>query len=1082
MGNCCTKMCGQQSPCHLAEDETKGLLHSSESKTSTKAGTETCTSPVSDEDKWQQETKPALDTAITKQPTAESEILKAQSSYSKTIPILHTEQSLTSKVDHLISLETTPTTAAGLAMETDVQKIEVQDIQNFASEEPQDEVEVPEDGASQVKRETERQHGSPEGVAPVTIDEAGVSSTSQDLTFAPVKEAPAEEMPVKEAPAEEMTVKEEPAEEMPVKEELAEEMPVQEAPVEEMPVKVAPVEEMPVKVAPVDEMPIKVAPVEEMPVKVAPVEEMPVKVAPVEEMPVKVAPVEEMPVKEAPVEEMPVKVAPVEEMPVKVAPVEEMPVKVAPVEEMPVKEAPVEEMPVKEAPVEEMPVKEAPVEEMPVKETPAEKMLVEEAPADEMPVKEAPVEEMPVKEAPAEEVFEAPMFAWIEAEINLPEVKPETHVSGKGKMLQIGELTPNVTTEVKQEVSLIPDTGEIAVIDNSSTEPDSRMSGQLNHHLDATEESVPEVTCEESTPEKLQQEASETQEYSKEVSSPVVDITNGLSPGVENGLTKDSNNLSTENKTQVDVTVVEECQKDDAGLKPSEEVLDIANEELSSKSSTNTHSAVQVDTPEVINSLTNQEENKDIAHQEKEGTQNGLNSISASAASSPTEKTTPFEPTSDAVAVETTEVEGEVTALKEEKSLEPQDDAEPEPQQRKEEIENQEEVTKEQKEEYQKQGDEIQTQEEDKPKEESDVTPKNAGPVNSKTQKGGVIFSSGKVEVQLLPVPSLGSVEEVQKLDESADLYLGAEEIEKGASKEKPSSTPVLEFTIPGVESRSSLAPAVDILAYSEREWKGNTTKSALIRKGYSEMARSFSGLKQVRGDNYCALRATLYQVLANSTNTPAWLQDEGFLSLPETIEAQEHLIGGWAFPPECTWGSEKDSVERMIYYLDLFKTKWQAAAACESPEERQSLCDRVFQGGEEEYGLLEALKFLMLAKAIELHGNMVADQEVPVFCWLLFARDTSENPKTLLANHLSQIGFSGGVEQVEMFLLGYALQHTIQAFRLYMTDTVEFVTHYPDDHKHEWPCVCIVTEDDRHYNVPVRTAQHQQGNNITVT
>lgn len=58
---------------------------------------------------------------------------------------------------------------------------------------------------------------------------------------------------------------------------------------------------------------------------------------------------------------------------------------------------------------------------------------------------------------------------------------------------------------------------------------------------------------------------------------------------------------------------------------------------------------------------------------------------------------------------------------------------------------------------------------------------------------------------------------------------------------------------------------------------------------------------------------------------------------------------------------------------------------------------------------------------------------------------------------------------QVEMFLLGYALQHTIQAFRLYKTDTEEFVTHYPDDHKQDWPCVCIITEDDRHYNVPVR-------------
>lgn len=33
------------------------------------------------------------------------------------------------------------------------------------------------------------------------------------------------------------------------------------------------------------------------------------------------------------------------------------------------------------------------------------------------------------------------------------------------------------------------------------------------------------------------------------------------------------------------------------------------------------------------------------------------------------------------------------------------------------------------------------------------------------------------------------------------------------------------------MEDRCSLAPAMDILSYSEREWKGNTAKSALIRK-----------------------------------------------------------------------------------------------------------------------------------------------------------------------------------------------------------------------------------------------------------
>lgn len=52
------------------------------------------------------------------------------------------------------------------------------------------------------------------------------------------------------------------------------------------------------------------------------------------------------------------------------------------------------------------------------------------------------------------------------------------------------------------------------------------------------------------------------------------------------------------------------------------------------------------------------------------------------------------------------------------------------------------------------------------------------------------------------------------------------------------------------------------------------------------------------------------------------------------------------------------------------------------------------------------------------------------------------------------------------MFLLGYALQHTIKVYRLHMADTEEFISYYPADHVLDWPCICLVTEDDRHYNV----------------
>ncbi|XP_051970395.1 uncharacterized protein LOC127634761 [Xyrauchen texanus] len=686
------------------------------------------------------------------------------------------------------------------------------------------------------------------------------------------------------------------------------------------------------------------------------------------------------------------------------------------------------------------------------------------------PVEKVAVEETPVKEAPV---------VLVDSEKNSSEPKTLVEISDEKEIIQTEELKDTIDVKHEEAGPVLNDTGDILVIENSSTEPDWCILGHSDV-LDDFEKSVTDVTAEvELTKEaiteveekllgdihsemsELKQENSEVSESHEHSSSLVVDITNGFSSGFENGVVKDSSNLKSDNEFIADVTVVKGVpQKEDTVQKPSEKLLDVEIEEqLSSENSTHIHSTVKKDISEVKDFVTDRNEKvTDHVQEATEPNQNGLDSTCASVPSSPIEKTRPTESMSDSDAAEdTVEVKDNVIALTEMISLEEviKDAAETEPQQTEENKEKQEEK--------------ILVAQENEGKEDTE---------SSETQKGEVLFSSHKVEVELIPIRETDrSVEEDPKVDdESADLYLGAEEIEMRASEDKPSK-PLLELTIPGVETRCSLAQAVDILAYSEREWKGNTAKSALVRKGYNEMSRSFSSLRQVRGDNYCALRATLYQVLVTSTKMPTWLQDEGFLLLPEMIEAREHLIGEWVFPLECNRGSEKqDSVERMKNYLELLKKKWQAAAAAEIPEEKQSVCEHVFQGGEEEYGLLEALKFLMLAKAIELHHNMVSDQEVPVFCWLLFARDTSENPQTLLTNHLSQIGFTGGVEQVEMFLLGYALQHTIQVFRLYMTDTEEFVTHYPDDHKQEWPCVCIVTEDDRHYNVPVRrTVQHQQ-------
>lgn len=298
------------------------------------------------------------------------------------------------------------------------------------------------------------------------------------------------------------------------------------------------------------------------------------------------------------------------------------------------------------------------------------------------------------------------------------------------------------------------------------------------------------------------------------------------------------------------------------------------------------------------------------------------------------------------------------------------------------------------------------------------------------------------------------------------DLYRGEEEI---AEELKKQHQPDLEAV---VEAQSSVSAAEDLQTYSEKEWRGNTTKSQLIRKGYEAIASEFR-LCRVRGDNYCALRATLFQVLSQSKKLPAWLQDSDIVKWPKELHSDENFLKEWQFPLE----SKKNNVQHLEQCLDLLKKKWQEAVQCKSLAERERMSQQVFRGLDEEYELLEALKFLMLRTAAQLHLNMEKGSDVPEFCWLLFARDSSKCPKTFLTNHLRHVGFSGGLEQVEMCLLGHSLQQTIKVFRLYKCDTEEFITYYPNDHKNDWPHLVLLTEDDRHYNalIPKKSSRFDE-------
>lgn len=199
----------------------------------------------------------------------------------------------------------------------------------------------------------------------------------------------------------------------------------------------------------------------------------------------------------------------------------------------------------------------------------------------------APAEETPVKQAPVEEVI---ALTQVKAEKNLPEPEPETHVEMIADENEV-EQALNDTTE---DASL-SNTRDVSLIENSSNEPELCLLGQTNESV-VIEKSVPEVTAEEpmieptvGVEEKLSEdvqsekkeqkqetsEASQTQDLSQEVESPGVDVSNGVSPGTENSLVKDSESLKCEIERSADVVVVEKLpQKEDAVQKPNAEALE----------------------------------------------------------------------------------------------------------------------------------------------------------------------------------------------------------------------------------------------------------------------------------------------------------------------------------------------------------------------------------------------------------------------------------------------------------------------------------------------------------------------------
>lgn len=74
----------------------------------------------------------------------------------------------------------------------------------------------------------------------------------------------------------------------------------------------------------------------------------------------------------------------------------------------------------------------------------------------------------------------------------------------------------------------------------------------------------------------------------------------------------------------------------------------------------------------------------------------------------------------------------------------------------------------------------------------------------------------------------------------------------------------------------------VDLLSYCAREWKGETPRAKLMRKAYEELfwRRHIKCVRQVRRDNYDALRSVLFQIFSQGLSFPSWMKEKDIVKV----------------------------------------------------------------------------------------------------------------------------------------------------------------------------------------------------------
>ncbi|XP_044151019.1 inactive ubiquitin thioesterase OTULINL isoform X3 [Bufo gargarizans] len=257
---------------------------------------------------------------------------------------------------------------------------------------------------------------------------------------------------------------------------------------------------------------------------------------------------------------------------------------------------------------------------------------------------------------------------------------------------------------------------------------------------------------------------------------------------------------------------------------------------------------------------------------------------------------------------------------------------------------------------------------------------------------------------------------------------------------------------------RQCLLLAVAVLFMMWQHFKAFTSLwSSISFQGHSRNTRNLSVNAEVDTLSYCSKK---------------WKREA--LNAKQIRRLPEKLL----YSQGCNWiqqfsfGTEKYAGPKVYgklrSCLELFKNEWVDFYASKDRVERNKMIRSFFSDETKEYKIYEALKFIMLYLVIEAHENLKTEEQIPSFFHFLFSQDTSADPLSYMMNHLNMVGDTIGLEQAELCLVGYALEVKIKLLRLTKFNKEDFEMVYPADHKRNWHEITLMTDDDRHFNIPV--------------